>query len=159
MTFCHFKVKFWLNLMLFRKGNFLEYARSRIIGAKEALPKLVKSEKCHWSKKISPKDSFLKCSSTFILCLRILVPRYLLTVYLEAVAFNFEILRTFKYFLSYHPIPWRDSISRLIAPVSSRAGGDDTTRPRLQSLFLDSPLGANFYPQRRRCPPGVTFVP
>jgi hypothetical protein len=29
----------------FRKGNFLEYARSRIIGAKEALPKLVKSEK------------------------------------------------------------------------------------------------------------------
>jgi hypothetical protein len=29
-----------------------------------------------------------------------------------------------------HPIPWRDSISRPIAPVSSVAGGDDTTWPR-----------------------------
>jgi hypothetical protein len=26
---------------------------------------------------------------------------------------------------SYHPIPWRDSISRPIAPISSVAGGDD----------------------------------
>jgi hypothetical protein len=31
---------------------------------------------------------------------------------------------------SYHPIPWRDSISRHIVPVSSAAGGDDTSRPR-----------------------------
>jgi hypothetical protein len=32
------------------------------------------------------------------------------------------------------PIPWQDSISRPIAPVSSAAGGDNTTRPRRQSL-------------------------
>jgi hypothetical protein len=31
---------------------------------------------------------------------------------------------------SYHPRPRRDSISRPIAPVSSVAGRDDTTRPR-----------------------------
>jgi hypothetical protein len=31
---------------------------------------------------------------------------------------------------SYLPIPWRDSISRPIAPVSSVECGDDTTRPR-----------------------------
>jgi hypothetical protein len=29
-------------------------------------------------------------------------------------------------------IPWRDSISRLIAPVSSEKGGDNTIRPRRQ---------------------------
>jgi hypothetical protein len=39
-------------------------------------------------------------------------------------------------FLNYHPIPWRDSISRLIAPVSSVAGGDFTIRPRRQEVFL-----------------------
>jgi hypothetical protein len=33
---------------------------------------------------------------------------------------------------SYHPILWRDSILRPIAPVSSMAGGDDTTRPHHQ---------------------------
>jgi hypothetical protein len=32
-------------------------------------------------------------------------------------------------FKKYHPIPWRDSISRPIAPISSVAGGDVTTRP------------------------------
>jgi hypothetical protein len=31
---------------------------------------------------------------------------------------------------NYQPIPWRDSISRPIAPVSSVECGDDTTRPR-----------------------------
>jgi hypothetical protein len=31
------------------------------------------------------------------------------------------------YLLNYNPIPWRDSISRPIAPVSSVAYGDDTT--------------------------------
>jgi hypothetical protein len=36
----------------------------------------------------------------------------------------------FFLFKNYHSLPWRDSISRLIAPVSSVAGGDDTTRPR-----------------------------
>jgi hypothetical protein len=30
-------------------------------------------------------------------------------------------------FSSYHPISWRDSISRPIAPVSLVVGGDDTT--------------------------------
>jgi hypothetical protein len=29
---------------------------------------------------------------------------------------------------SYHPIPWPDSISRPIAPISLVAGGDVTTR-------------------------------
>jgi hypothetical protein len=36
---------------------------------------------------------------------------------------------------SHHPIPWRDSISRYIAPVSSVAGGDNTTRPRLRGVY------------------------
>jgi hypothetical protein len=31
-----------------------------------------------------------------------------------------------------NPIPWRDSITRPIAPVSLVAGGDDTTGPRRQ---------------------------
>jgi hypothetical protein len=33
---------------------------------------------------------------------------------------------------NYHPIPWRESISRPISPISLVAGGDDTTRPRRQ---------------------------
>jgi hypothetical protein len=41
---------------------------------------------------------------------------------------------------SYHPMPWRDSISRHIAPVSSVAGGDDTivytTPPRLYDTYI-----------------------
>jgi hypothetical protein len=41
-----------------------------------------------------------------------------------------------QYFLSYHPIPWRDSILRPIAPVSSVAGGDFATRPRHQCCDL-----------------------
>jgi hypothetical protein len=32
-------------------------------------------------------------------------------------------------------LPWRDSISRLIAPISSVAGGDATTRHRRQVRF------------------------
>jgi hypothetical protein len=32
----------------------------------------------------------------------------------------------------YHPMPWRDSISQPIAPVSLVSGGDDITRPRRQ---------------------------
>jgi hypothetical protein len=39
-------------------------------------------------------------------------------------------------FMSYHPIPWRGSISRPIAPVSLVTGGDDTTEPR--SSFLQA---------------------
>jgi hypothetical protein len=34
-----------------------------------------------------------------------------------------------NFFKSYRPVPWQDSISRPIAPISSVAGGDDTTRP------------------------------
>jgi hypothetical protein len=34
-------------------------------------------------------------------------------------------------------MPWRDSISRLIAPVSSLAGGDGSTRPRRQQPMLN----------------------
>jgi hypothetical protein len=37
----------------------------------------------------------------------------------------------FLYKNNYHPIPWRDSISRYLVPISSLAGEDeDTTRPR-----------------------------
>jgi hypothetical protein len=32
----------------------------------------------------------------------------------------------------YHPIPWWDSISRPMAPVSSVVGGDDTPSPLRQ---------------------------
>jgi hypothetical protein len=31
---------------------------------------------------------------------------------------------------SYHPMPWRNSISGPVAPISPVAGGDNTTRPR-----------------------------
>jgi hypothetical protein len=39
----------------------------------------------------------------------------------------------------YHPNPWGDSISRPVAPISSEAGREDTTRPRRQgkSVFFD----------------------
>jgi hypothetical protein len=40
------------------------------------------------------------------------------------------IKKYFFVFKSYHPIPWRDSISRPIDPVTSVAGGGDMTRPR-----------------------------
>jgi hypothetical protein len=40
----------------------------------------------------------------------------------------------FYYLQSYHSIPWRDSISRPIATVSSVAGVDETTRPRRQGF-------------------------
>jgi hypothetical protein len=33
-------------------------------------------------------------------------------------------------------LPWRDSISQSIAPVSSAVGGDDTNRPRRQGLMF-----------------------
>jgi hypothetical protein len=36
---------------------------------------------------------------------------------------------------SYYPNPWQDSISRPITPISSMAGGDDTTRQRCQDNF------------------------
>jgi hypothetical protein len=42
------------------------------------------------------------------------------------------ILTLKKYFKSCHPTPWRDLMSRPIAPVSLVAGGDYTTSPRLQ---------------------------
>jgi hypothetical protein len=38
------------------------------------------------------------------------------------------------FFKSFHPTPWRDSISRPKTPIPSLAGGDDTTRPRRQGL-------------------------
>jgi hypothetical protein len=42
---------------------------------------------------------------------------------------TYTYVRAYHFFLkSDHPIPWRDSISRPIAPVSSVAGRDDTTR-------------------------------
>jgi hypothetical protein len=41
----------------------------------------------------------------------------------------------FNIFQNYHPVPWRDSISRPIAPVSSVAGGDDTASLRRQGMF------------------------
>jgi hypothetical protein len=47
---------------------------------------------------------------------------------------------------NYHPISWRDSISRPIAQISSVAGGDITTRPRRQgqlTLFIHK-----FWPKR-----------
>jgi hypothetical protein len=49
---------------------------------------------------------------------------------------------------SYHPLPWRDSITRPITPVSSVAWPR-----RLRSL------GANFNHQWRSCPPGVKLIP
>jgi hypothetical protein len=43
-----------------------------------------------------------------------------------------------KCFQKYHPIPWRDSISRPIAPISSMAGSDDYARPSQKMLQLYS---------------------
>jgi hypothetical protein len=39
-----------------------------------------------------------------------------------------------KFFKLPSYLPWRDSISRPIAPISSVACGDDTTRPRRQGI-------------------------
>jgi hypothetical protein len=38
-------------------------------------------------------------------------------------------------FSNYHPTPWWD-ISRLIAPVFSVAGGDDTASPRREGIIV-----------------------
>jgi hypothetical protein len=51
--------------------------------------------------------------------------------------------------LNYHPIPWRDSISRPITPVSSVAGGDDPTRPH--QLFWCYICNTRFYSIIVRC--------
>jgi hypothetical protein len=51
--------------------------------------------------------------------------------------------KTFKK-ATYHPIPWRDSISRPIDPVSSVADGDNSARPRRQGeLRIFFTKGAN----------------
>jgi hypothetical protein len=42
---------------------------------------------------------------------------------------------TFRLFLSYHPLPRRDPISRPITPIYLVAGRDDTTRRRRQETF------------------------
>jgi hypothetical protein len=58
--------------------------------------------------------------------------------------------RTYN-FLSYHPMLWRDSISRPLAPVSSVEGGDDTTRPRRQA---NTYIGSNICDQT-----DILFIP
>jgi hypothetical protein len=61
-----------------------------------------------------------------------------------------------------HPIPWRDSISRPIAPVYSVAGGDDTTRPRrqgLQAVFTWLEISSIFYLSLSFAKPGVKVFP
>jgi hypothetical protein len=50
-----------------------------------------------------------------------------INVKVEQSFFNFVFIKT-----TTLCIPWRDSISRPIAPISSVAGGDVTTRPRRQ---------------------------
>jgi hypothetical protein len=51
-------------------------------------------------------------------------------------------------FLNYYPTPWRDSISRPITPVSSVAGGDDTTRPLscLLNILTNTRLAVDLLP-------------
>jgi hypothetical protein len=39
-------------------------------------------------------------------------------------------------FQIYHTLPWRDSISRPVVPVSSVAGENDITRPRRQGIAI-----------------------
>jgi hypothetical protein len=54
----------------------------------------------------------------------ILIIKKTSTLCLCIIIYNFN----YNYlFFKYHPIPWRDSISLPVAPVSSMAGGDDTT--------------------------------
>jgi hypothetical protein len=53
---------------------------------------------------------------------------------------------TFYCFKNYHPILWRDSISRPIAPISSVAGGDDTTR----GLFTRTMISVSLCVAQRR---------
>jgi hypothetical protein len=52
-------------------------------------------------------------------------------IFIKIITFSFLYLS----YKSYHPVPWRDSISRSIAPVYSVTGGDDTTRPRRRALL------------------------
>jgi hypothetical protein len=42
----------------------------------------------------------------------------------------------FRFFQSYYPISWRDSISRSLTRVSSVAGGDETTPPGQYRLHM-----------------------
>jgi hypothetical protein len=48
-----------------------------------------------------------------------------------AIKYLFDFLddQVIALFLNYHPLPWRDSISRPLVPVSLVEGGDDTTPP------------------------------
>jgi hypothetical protein len=45
----------------------------------------------------------------------------------------------------------------MVKKLKMKMNYDHNIYPR--SLFLTSPLGANFDPQRRSYPPGVNFVP
>jgi hypothetical protein len=52
-----------------------------------------------------------------------------------------HMMQSFFRFKNYHPVPWRDSISRPIAPVSSVAGGDYTSRPHRQgNVYVERSL-------------------
>jgi hypothetical protein len=73
------------------------------------------------------------------LCLMRSLIRQLLSptlVWLQYIFFTYTSLN--KY---YHPIPWRDSISRPIAPKST----DDTTRPRRQGQWLQLIMNIDGY--------------
>jgi hypothetical protein len=61
--------------------------------------------------------SFAECGNKFYICI---------------------LLCRFVYLSNYPPIPWRDSISRPITPVSSVAGGDDTCAKANNNLMLYS---------------------
>jgi hypothetical protein len=71
---------------------------------------------------------------------------------------------------NYHPIPWRDSISRPITTVSMVAGGDDTTRQRRQGgkkvlcihsreFYFQSILLAYLHKRRFSCQKMYTMQP
>jgi hypothetical protein len=49
--------------------------------------------------------------------------KFFCTASKNASCINLSMSLKFFLFKSYHPTPWRDSISRPIAPVSSVAGG------------------------------------
>jgi hypothetical protein len=79
--------------------------------------------------------------------------RYYLTLNTRATGFASYLQQFFLFLKSDHPIPWRDSILPPTAPVSTVAGGDDSSSPCHQGAINCSWLMRinNFLTWRGHC--------
>jgi hypothetical protein len=88
----------------------------------------------NWLRPFKSSATYIKISQKLISrqCATSLQPTHFCFTYSKAVL----LIDFFCTFWSYHSIPWRDSISRPIAPISSAPGEDDSTRPRRQGVLV-----------------------